>query len=192
MLMYLLCKHSLSLSRCQEHRGAWHRNLQDELLICFVYSLISLKNTPLSVCHLSGDPLWYQFFHEPILNVHFKFLFKSWFGVHESRGDWRILRGKLVYFSLNPLQSPREPLVTKSTLKVFSTNFTFNFPLEFTLTRLRTCIKGVFQFSFKVSPYNFDLFMPFSFSSSHFHLSEPVEPSPRIAIILMPSYLGKA
>jgi hypothetical protein len=33
-----------------------------------------------------------------------------------SREDWRGLRGKLVHFPLNPLQSSRDPLVTKSTL----------------------------------------------------------------------------
>jgi hypothetical protein len=41
---------------------------------------------------------------------------KGWFGDPGSREDWRGLRGKLVYFPLNPLQSSRDPLVTKSTL----------------------------------------------------------------------------
>jgi hypothetical protein len=40
------------------------------------------------------------------------------FGDRGSGEVWRGLRGKLVYFPLDPLQSSRDPLVTKSTLTV--------------------------------------------------------------------------
>jgi hypothetical protein len=45
---------------------------------------------------------------------------QGWFGDPGSREDWRGLREKLVYFPLDPLQSSRDPLVTKSTLIVSS------------------------------------------------------------------------
>jgi hypothetical protein len=41
----------------------------------------------------------------------------GWFGDPGSREDRRGLRGKLVHFPLNPLQSSWDPLVTKSTLR---------------------------------------------------------------------------